>query len=69
MSDDELRYHEHHVAVNFGVAVGLFLATHDLGDAQTEEYCREIGRIVADGGEDMTSYFSSPAADAVDASD
>jgi hypothetical protein len=69
MSDDELRYYEHHVAVNFGVAVGLFLATHDFGDAETEEYCREIERVVAEGGEDMTSYFSNPAADAVEEGD
>ncbi len=63
MSDREIAYYEHHLAVNFGVAVGIMLATHTGDAAATEAYCGEIERILGEEEEGMRSLFYDPAAD------
>ncbi|MEL6766745.1 MAG: hypothetical protein AAFP17_06165 [Pseudomonadota bacterium] len=64
MSDEEHRYYEHHVAVSFGVAVGIMLAEHAKGPEETVGFCKDVKDEIATTDDPMEHHFAIETAGA-----
>lgn len=62
LSDEEHRYFQHHLAVNFGVAVGIMLAEHAGTPQEIADFCHSALAYADD--DSHPSFFAADLAEA-----